>query len=141
MRTGSLPPQAAPLPWVHAGQVAEHLPAVLSRYALPAARIPAIDPAEDVSASGQPFEPQAGAEVPCAVGLGAVGQPFEPQVNSGFEPSLIHAYRGCVCVSEPERMPWETWSKGQWKWYHRRQRVIAQRTAQREARALKVGAA
>jgi hypothetical protein len=81
---------------------------------------------------------------------GVVAQPSERQTNSGFEPyrsasriglptmteaSLIHAYRRCECAEDTERMPWESWSKGQWSWYKRRQRVMARRTRQLEARA------
>jgi hypothetical protein len=101
-------------PWFSVGEVAERLPVVL-------ARIPPIDPAEDpesIGAVGQPM-----AAPPSAEGL--------PKTS---ERSLIHAYRVCACVSEPERMPWEDWSPGQWKWYRRRQRVMAQREIQRETR-------
>jgi hypothetical protein len=51
------------------------------------------------------------------------------------EASLIHAYRRCECAEDTERMPWESWSEGQWAWYRRRQRVVARRIHQREARA------
>lgn len=87
---------------------------------------------------------------------GAVAQPRERPTSNGFEPfrtdshaglptmsevSLIHAYHLCACAEGPERMPWESWSEGQWKWYKRRQRVMARRTRQREARAQKAAAA
>lgn len=114
--TGSLPPQARIRPWVGVGELA-HWP-------LPAARIPPIDPSEDV-------------------GLGAVGQPMvgvAPQLSGLAESTLIRAHRHCACCQEEDRMPWESWSPGQWEWFRRRQRVISRREIQRETRAQKAGA-
>jgi hypothetical protein len=94
---------------------------------VPLARIPPIDPAEDR-------------------GVGAVGQPYrslaDPRVGlpKMSEESLIQAHHRCTCSPQPEHMPWEEWSPGQWAWYRRRQRVMAQRVLQREERARKAGA-
>jgi hypothetical protein len=119
MRIGSLPPAALMRPWFSVGEVAERLPVML-------AHIPPIEPAEDQS------------------GLGAVGQPYaEPDAGlpAMSEASLIQAHRACTCCPQPERMPWESWSPGQWAWRRRRQRVMAQREIQRETRREKEGAA
>ncbi len=109
MHVGNLPPAALLRPWFTVGEVAERLPVML-------ARIPPIDPAEE--------------------GIGAVGQPYAAPNAEGLpktsERSLIHAYRACACCAEPERMPWEEWSEGQWAWHRRRQRVMAQREIRRE---------
>jgi hypothetical protein len=119
MHYGSLPPNAAIRPWVRVGELVHD--------ALPPARIPPLDPSEDRQA------------------LGVVGQPFEPYREAAAgalsEQTLIHAHRACTCCPQPAHMPWESWSPGQWAWFRRRQRVMAQRTAQREARAEKAGAA
>ena len=113
MHYGSLPPNAAIRPWVRVGELVHD--------ALPPVRIPPLDPAEDRRA------------------LGAVGQPYiEPKrecLPAMTEATLIRAHHACTCCPAPERMPWEEWSPGQWEWFRRRQRVMAQRTAQREARA------
>lgn len=121
-------------PWFGAGEVAERLPAVVAAYTV---RIPPIDPAEE----------------PAAQCLGAVGQPTEEPRNSAFETyrrrpvtrmseaTLIRAHRECTCSPQPERMPWEAWSPGQWEWYRRRQRVMARREILRETRREKGGAA
>ena len=80
----------------------------LVRDALPPARIPPLDPSEDRQA------------------LGVVGQPFQPYPGAAgamSEATLIQAHRACTCCPQP------------WEWFRRRQRVMAQRTAQREARA------
>jgi hypothetical protein len=69
--------------------------------------------------------------------LGAVGQPYtlpDAGLPALSETTLIQAHRGCTCRDD-DRMPWESWSPGQWEWFRRRQRVMAQRTAQRERRA------
>lgn len=125
MHVGTLPPQRPLRPWFGAGEVAERLPEIVSTYT---ARIPPLDPSEDPT------------------GAGAVGQPYRmpPDPRVGMpqlsEATLIRAHHHCLCAP-PERLPWEEWSPGQWKWYRRRQRVIARRTIQREARAQKAGAA
>ncbi len=142
------PPPLPPLsirPWFTVGEVAERLPAVVAAYS---ARIPPLDPSEDRGGGSADY-----LGVPPRHGVGAIGQPFEPQSSSAFEPyweasagalseqTLIQAHRVCACCPEPERMPWEGWSPGQWEWYRRRQRVTAQRQAQREARRQKAGVA
>jgi hypothetical protein len=119
MRQGQFPPQSAMRPWYGVGELVRDVPA----------RIPRIDPAEDVGAVGQPetkqrtsgFEPY---RVPSAAGLPAMP-----------ESTLIRAHRHCTCCQEEERMPWESWSEGQRQWFERRQRVMARREIQREARA------
>ena len=119
MHFGQTPPDAAIRPWVRVGELVHD--------ALPPARIPPIDPAEDRD------------------GVGLVGQPYVEPKREGLprmtEQSLIHAHHACTCCPQPERMPWESWSPGQWEWFRRRQRVMAQREAQREARAAKGGTA
>jgi hypothetical protein len=132
VRTGSPPPNAALRPWFQVGE--------LVRDALPPARIPPIDPSEQRDGGSDDY-----VGVPARHGTGAVGQPYiEPKrecLPALTEQSLIHAHHACTCCPQPERMPWESWSPGQWEWFRRRQRVMAQREAQREARAEKAGAA
>jgi hypothetical protein len=107
MHFGQTPPNAAIRPWVRVGELVHD--------ALPSARIPPLDPAEDR-------------------GIGAVGQPQEAQSNSGLEsyrvPSrqglprlsertLIRAHR-CGCVREQERH-----TLAQWDEIEARQRAFA----------------
>ena len=131
MHMGNIPPKHL-RPWFGAGEVAERLPAVVAAYIV---RIPPIDPAEE----------------PAVQCLGAVGQPTEEARNSAFETyrqpetpmseaTLIRAHRQCTCYPQSERMPWEDWTPEQRQRHERRQRVMAQRTLQREERAKQGGA-
>ena len=114
MRSGSLPPQSRIRPWFGAAEVAERV--------IPAARIPAIDPAY------REPEPE--------VGIGAVGQPQAAQESSAFdayrppardgmpsmsETTLIRAHRRCACHQEPE----EVHSLAEWDEIETRQRAFA----------------
>jgi hypothetical protein len=120
MHQAQFPPQRPLRPWYGVGEIAERLPQVVSAFT---ARIPPLDPSEDpTGAVGQPYR------VPLDPRVGM------PQLS---ETTLIAAHHRCSCAREPERMAWEEWSPGQWAWYRRRQRVMAQRAAQREMRAEK----
>lgn len=124
---------------LYAGVVAARAEAWLARYP------------EAVRETGAGMAPRPESELPGP--LGVAGQPILPQPSGGFnsypdpraglprmsEGELIGAHRGCVCRTE--RVPWESWSPGQWAWHRRRQRVMAQRAAQREARRERTGAA
>lgn len=121
MRTGLLPPQSRIRPWFGAGEVAVSLPA--------------LPPDAMFDRAVQMPEPSS---TDPARGVGAVGQPYlEPDAGlpAMSEASLIRAHHAYTCHPQLEHLPWESWSEGQWQWFRRRQRVMAQRTAQRERQA------